>query len=166
MKVYNPSFTINIVAKAKKESKSKSVNVSRRCLAVVTKINGEFKAIVNYDKKDVDVTDTYSLNNEQLILPFTDESLDLHNKTYVWSKEKDSSGHYTCIIRNKITAKLSPGTKTQFDAIKENNLICGHIVRKNGTMYFDYEDLISYHYLSESHLTDVKIDDNKPLFTK
>ena len=65
-----------------------------------------------------------------------------------------------------MTANLSPGLPTQYNVIHENLLLAGHIIRKNGKMYFEYEDLVAYHYLSESRICDVKVDNTKPLFNK
>ena len=33
-------------------------------------------------------------------------------------------------------------------------------------MYFEYEDLVAYHYLAKYYLCEVNIDDTKPLFNK
>lgn len=166
MKVFIPSnFTIKL-ASTKKESKPKGNNVSRRCLAVVSKIDNEFKAIVNYEKNTIKLTDIFSIKNEQLILPFTEKSLELKGKIYVFAKEKDVYGNNICIIRDNITANISPGIPNQYDVFKENILISGHIIRNNNKLYFEYEDLISYHYLSEYRIHDVTIDDTKPLFNK
>lgn len=166
VKVFNPIFTINLASKPKKESKPSGSNISRKCYAVVAVIDGEYKAIVNYEKKHIYVREGGDLSNEQLVLPFTEESLSLKDKLYVWAKQKDKYGHHVCIIRDYMTAHLHPGVDGTYDAIRENLLIAGHIVRKNGKMYFEYEDLIAYHYLSEARITDVKVDNTKPLFKK
>ena len=65
-----------------------------------------------------------------------------------------------------MTANLSPGLSTQYNTVHENLLLAGHIIRKNGKMYFEYEDLVAYHYLAESRICDVKVDNTKPLFNK
>lgn len=164
VKVFNPVFTINIASKSKRESKPTSSNISRKCYAVVKEIDGEFKAIINIDKKYIYLKEGDELSNEQLILPFTEKSLDLKDKTYVFLKNKDEYGHFVCVIRNNNIAHLSPGTPTQYNAVHENLLIAGHIIRKDGKMYFEYEDLVANHYLSEYHICDVKVDNTKPLF--
>lgn len=168
MKVFNPSFNIVIASKPKRNinPKTKTNKTSRRCLAIVAKINNEFKAIVNYDKDVVDVTDSFTLKNEVLVLPFTERSLSLKDKERVWLKEKDKLGHSVCIIRDCTKTNVNPGIKDQYDVFKEDILIVGRIVKENGIMYFDYEDLISYNYKSENKLINVKIDDSKPLFSK
>lgn len=166
VKVFNPIFTINLANKPKKKHKPTGNNISRKCYAVVAIIDGEYKAIVNYKKESICICENEDLSNEQLVLPFTEESLSLKDKPYVWAKQKDKYGHNVCIIRDYMTAHLHPGVDGIYDAVRENLLIAGHIVRKNGKMYFEYEDLIAYHYLSEARITDVKIDDNKPLFNK
>ena len=166
VKVFNPVFTINIASKLKRESKLTGSNISRKCYAVVKEIEGEFKAVVNINKQYIRLKEGDELSNEQLILPFTERSLDLKGKIYVFLKEKDKYGHYVCIIRNTRTANLSPGLPTQYNTVHENLLLAGHIIRKNGKMYFEYEDFVAHHYLSESRICDVKVDNTKPLFNK
>lgn len=166
VKVFNPIFTINIASKPKKESKPSGTNISRKCYAVVAIIDGEYKAIVNYEKKHIYVYESGDLSNEQLVLPFTEKSLSLKDKLYICAKQKDKYGNNVCILRDYMTAHINPGVDGTYDAVRENLLIAGHIVRKNGKMYFEYEDLIAYHYLSEARITDVKIDNTKPLFKK
>lgn len=166
IKVFTPTLSIKLASKPKRSSKFSGNVISRKCLAVVTKIENEYKAIVNYDKQAIRVHENDELSNEQLILPFTEKSLELRDKEYVFLKEKDKYGHNVCVIREYMDAHLNPGTPTQYDVVKENILIAGHIVRKNGKMYFEYEDLVAYYYLSESRIRNINVDNTKPLFTK
>lgn len=166
-KVFAPAaFTIKLASKPKRETNLKGNNISRKCLAVVKEIDGEFKAVINLDKKYIRLKEGDELSNEQLVLPFTEKSLDLRDKLYVWLKKKDKYGHNVCIIRDSFTAHLHPGIPTQYDVFKENILISGHIVRKDGKMYFNYEDLVAFNYLNESYIIDINVDDTKPLFNK
>lgn len=165
-KVFLSKFTIKPVYKPEIKHNKVSTNISRKCLAVVAEIDGEFKAIINIDKQHILFREGDEVSNEQLVLPFTDKSLDLKGKTYVFSKEKDKSNHYVCIIRDSYNANTHPGLKFQYNTLHPNLLIAGHIIRKDGKMYFNYEDLISHHYLCEAHLCDIRIDANKPLFSK
>lgn len=166
VKVFNPVFTINIASKPKREFKLTGSNISRKCYAVVKEIDGEFKAVININKQHICLKEGDELSNEQLILPFTEHSLDLKGKIYVFLKEKDKYGHYVCVIRDTMTANLYPGLPTQYNVVHENLLLAGHIIRKDGKMYFEYEDLVAHHYLSESRICDVKVDNTKPLFNK
>ncbi len=166
VKVFNPVFTINLASKPKRESKPTGSNISRKCYAVVKEIDGEFKAVININKQHIRLKEGDELSNEQLILPFTEKSLDLKGKIYVFLKEKDKYGHYVCMIRDIMTANLAPGLPTQYNVVHENLLLAGHIICKDGKMYFEYEDLVAYHYLSESRICDVKVDNTKPLFNK
>lgn len=166
IKLHMPTFTIKAAYKPKHEPKSIGSNISRKCLAIVKEIDGEFKAIINIDKKHIYLKEGDELSNEQLVLPFTEKSLDLKDKTYVFLKDKDKYGNYVCIIRDSNTASLFPSLPKQYNTFHENLLIAGHIIRKNGKMYFEYEDLVAYHYLSESRICDVIIDNTKPLFNK
>lgn len=166
VKVFNPVFTINLASKPKRESKQTGSNISRKCYAVVKEIDGEFKAVININKQHIRLKEGDELSSEQLILPFTERSLDLKGKIYVFLKEKDKYGHYVCVIRDTMSAELHPGLPTQYNTVHENLLLAGHIIRKNGIMYFEYEDLVAYHYLSESRICDVRVDNDKPLFNK
>lgn len=166
VKVFNPVFTINLASKPKRKSKQTGNNISRKCYAVVKEIDGEFKAVININKQHIRLKEGDELSNEQLVLPFTERSLDLKGKIYVFLKEKDKYGYYVCMIRDTMTANLAPGLPTQYNVVHENLLLAGHIIRKDGKMYFEYEDLVAYHYLSESRICDVKVDNDKPLFNK
>ena len=166
IKLRIPTLTIKPASKSKREPKPTGSNISRKCYAVVKEIDGEFKAVINIDKQHIRLKKGDELSNEQLILPFTERSLDLKGKIYVFLKEKDKYGHYVCVIRDRNTAHFFPGIPTQYNTIHDNLLIAGHIIRKNGKMYFEYEDLVAHHYLAESHICDVKVDNNKPLFNK
>jgi hypothetical protein len=143
------------VTKTKREHKNET-KISRKCYAVVIKDeNGELKARIDTLKEAV---------NEYIVLPFTEKSLDLKDKTYVFHKDKDKYNHYVCEIRDKLTAAISYGSSNRYSVFHENMLIAGHIVRKNGKMYFDYETLVKYHYDSNGTVNEVKIDTSKPLF--
>ena len=166
VKIHMPTFTINVASKSKRKFKSTGNTISRKCYAVVKEIDGEFKAVININKQYIRLKEGDELSNEQLVLPFTEKSLDLKDKIYVFLKEKDKYGHYCCVIRDEFTAKWHPGLPIQYNAVHENLLLAGHIIRKNGIMYFEYEDLVAYHYLSKFHVSDIEVDDTKPLFNK
>ena len=163
-----PTFTINVVSKPKIKNNNdiSSNKCSRKCYAVVVKIDNEFKAVVNIDGNYDSVIEGDQFSNSKLTLPFTEESLELKGKTHVFLKDVDETGKQPVVIRTESQCHLHPGLPTQYDAVKENLLIAGHIIRKNGKMYFDYEDLVKYHYLAKFKLCDVKVDDNKSLFSK
>lgn len=163
-----PTFTINVVSKPKIKNNNdiSSNKCSRKCCAVVVKIDNEFKAVVNIDGNYDSVIEGDQFSNSKLTLPFTEESLELKGKTHVFLKDVDETGKQPVVIRTESQCHLHPGLPTQYDAVKENLLIAGHIIRKNGKMYFDYEDLVKYHYLAKFKLCDAKVDDNKPLFSK
>lgn len=168
VKVFMPTFTINVVSKPKVKNNNdiSSNKCSRKCYAVVVKIDNEFKAVVNIDGNYESVIEGDQFSNSKLTLPFTEESLELKGKTHVFLKDVDETGKQPVVIRTESQCHLHPGLPTQYDAVKENLLIAGHIIRKNGKMYFDYENLVKYHYLAKFKLCDVKVDDNKPLFSK
>lgn len=166
MKLFYPSFTINIASKSVKRSTRSYTKVSRKYLAVVKLVENELKAIINIDKHHIKIKDGDELSNEQLVLPFTEQSFDLKGRQYVWSRIKDKHGHRICIIRNIDYCILHPGLSHQYDTIRENLLIDGYIVRQNKKLYFNFEDVVSFNYLSEYRLKEIRIDETKPLFNK
>lgn len=165
-KVFLPNFTINIASKPKQESRGVPV-ISRKVLAIVAKIDNEYKAIINHEQKEVFYKEGDTTSTDKLILPFTEQSLSPKDKTYVWTKFKDkTTNKQICIIRDIITANLHPGTIDQYDTVIENLLIAGFIVRKDGKMLFKYTDLIAFHYANEGKINIVQIDETKPIFNK
>lgn len=166
-KIFTPTvFTIKIANKPKRISKKAKDVISCKCLAVVDIINGEYKAIVNYENKHFYLDEGSELINDKLLLPFTEESLSLRDKERVWLKEKDKYGHDVCIIRDSFKAHTFPGVPTQYNVLKKNLLISGYIVRRDNKMYFEYEDVVKYNYLAETSLSHPKIDSTQPLFKK
>ena len=165
-KTYNPIFTINIANIPKKTFIKSIKSISRKCFAVVIKENNEYKAAIDIDEKQVPIKFRNQFNNFKLIIPFTTESLNLKDKTHVFSKYKDEQGKYAITIRTEEQCHNFPGINTQYDALKENNLIAGYIVRENNKMYFDYKYLIKYHYSFNAKICDIEIDNTKPLFNK
>lgn len=135
------SFAIKDVTVNKVKRESKAVTkVGKKCQAVVIKDDDILKARLTTSP----VTDSEETLNEFLVLPLTPDSFNLKGKTKVFLKEKDKYGHYVCVIRDELTAKLHPGVDTQFDTLHEGLLISGHVVKKNGKQYFDYEDLVAF----------------------
>lgn len=166
--LHHPLLKINLASKpkVKRKTNKSSKNISRKCYAVVKLKDNEFKAIVNVDGDYISEIQEGEFSNSLLVLAFTKHSLDLKGKTHVWLKYKDKYGKNVCVIRTEKDANFNPGLNTQYNVFKENLLIAGHIVRIDNIMYFEYENLIKFHYLSDYKLQDVKIDNDKPLFNK
>lgn len=166
IKIFYPSFTINIAKKSVKRKLDNYVKVSRKCLAVIKIIEDEFKAIINIDNHNIKLHEGDELSNEQLVLSLTEQSFDLKGRQYVWYTRKDKYNNDVCLIRDIDYSLLHPGLPHQYKAIKENLLLSGYIVRKNGRLYFNYEDVISFNYRSNHRTKEPKIDESKPLFNK
>ena len=166
IKIFYPSFTINIAKKSVKRKLDNYVKVSRKCLAVIKIIEDEFKAIINIDNHNIKLHEGDELSTEQLVLPLTEQSFDLKGRQYVWYTRKDKYNNDICLIRDIDYSLLHPGLPHQYKAIKENLLLSGYIVRKNGRLYFNYEDVISFNYRSNHRTKEPKIDESKPLFNK
>lgn len=160
------TFTIKIATKSKNKVVESRTVLSRKCYAIVTKINDEFRAIINVDKNNSPRFEGDEFSNSQLVLPFTENSFDLKNKTHVFSKHKDKNGRYFCVIRKELDCKLNPGCSDQYSALKDKLLIAGRIIRINGKMYFEYETIIKYNYLYDYKINSIKINEDKPLFIK
>lgn len=150
------NFTIN-VAKVNKPKGNSSKQVSRKCLAVVITDENTIKARID--------TSPVEGCNEFLVLPFTTKSLELKGKTIVFFKDKDKYGHNQCYFRTTTDALINPGTNNQFDALRPGLLISGYIKRIDGKLYFDYEDLVAYKE-GGVHITDIRINEDKPIFNK
>ena len=153
--IHNFGVKLAAPVKTNKENKS-SGKVSRRCLAVVICVYEQLRARVN--------TSPVEDEPEYITLPFTEDSYNLKGRTHVFLKEKDEHGHI-CIIRDILSANRNPGSPSQYDSLKENLLICGYIIRKEGKLYFDYEELVAFTERG-NHITEPKINYDKPLFIK
>lgn len=134
------SFAIKLVSPSKVKRESKSfIKVGRKCQAVVILDDKQWKA-----RLTTSPVEDERIPDEFLVLPFTDSSLSLKGKIHVFLKEKDKYGHYVCIIRDKLNAELHPGLNVQYNVFHEGLLISGHIVKKEGKHYFEYEELIAF----------------------
>lgn len=152
-------FTINIAkSQRKKRTSCKPTRVSKLCKArVVLDEDGIYKAEINLKNDDT--------HPAHLIIPFTPDSYDLHDKIYVFSKEKTERNNYTCFVRTEENAKYNPGLDTQYNAFKPDIVIGGYIVRIDGKNYFDYVQLVSFNYKYEDYISIITRDDN-PIFKK
>uniref|UniRef100_A0AAU8MKJ4 Uncharacterized protein n=1 Tax=Geladintestivirus 2 TaxID=3233134 RepID=A0AAU8MKJ4_9CAUD len=152
----NNKFTIKISSPVKNRRHSNTKNIiSRKCYAIVIKDKEEWKAkIPLYNNID---------ENDAIIIPFTEESLSLKNKQYIFLHGKDNNNKDICIIRDSFKAYTQPGCKAQYKVFKEGMLISGYIVMINNIKYFEYETLIAF---TEKgfHINEVDIDADKPLF--
>ena len=151
------SFAIKIASPVKAvKNKSTSGKISRKCLAVVIIEDNVLKARIT--------TSPVEEQPEYLVIPFTEDSYDLKGRTHVFLKEKDKYGSI-CIIRDIFEANINPGSLSQYDALKEKLLISGYIIRKEGKLYFKYEELVAFTEKG-TYITDPKIKYDKPLFNK
>lgn len=150
-------FTIRINPIIKPKRIPKKNRASRRCLAVVIKNDGKFYAKIPYNNSE-DCDEFY-------ILPFTEESLSLKGKDYVFSTKLDEYGKRVCVIRDSVWCKLHPGIPEQYDVLIENILICGYMVRIDGVLHFKYEHLIAFTPYAE-HINEVRINLDEPLMTE
>lgn len=149
------SFKIKLASINKPKKQYSGTVISRKCIAIVIKIDGILKAKIN--TSPVEESDNF------IVIDFTDKSLELKGKTYVFLKQKDKYNHFVCIIRDINKANLFPGLPCQYDVLHEGLVISGHIIRKDGKMYFNYEDLLSFKEGSQ-FMEDVRIKEDKPLF--
>ena len=140
------TFTINL---AKRKPKVKTINKkSKRMFAVVIKDNdGILKARIQINTEDEDIR--YD------VLPFTDMSFDLKNKTHVFLKNRDKYGKRVCIIRNKSKTFLYSGQHPEFKVLDEGLLISGNIITIDNKRYFDYNKLVAFHELG-AHINEIE----------
>lgn len=162
MAIFNSILNINLSVpkKSRKIKKENDKNVSRKCYAVVIVDNGEFKAKI----KNV-TTENEDVAKEFIVIPFTEKSLSLKDKIYVFNKTKDKYNKLVCIIREPVKANINYGTKKQYDVLKEGLLLSGFIIKDKGKLYFDYKNLIAFNENSP-HLNEDNVDEELPLFKK
>lgn len=146
-------FNIKIANSNTKVSKT-FTKVSRKCLATIIKINGVFKAKISLLKKN---------ETDYLVIDLTPKSLDLKGKTHVFSTKFDDKGRHILIIRDIIKAYFHPGLNNQYVTVKEGCVVSGHIMKCNGKMYFEYEELIAFSEHS-GRINETKIITDTPLF--
>lgn len=132
----NIKFNIKL-ASFKKINSSKNKHIGKKYQAIVIKENDIFKAkLISSPVEDT------KLFRKISILPFTEESFNLRNSTHIYSKKRDKSNHYICIIRKPIEAKLGPINDSNFSTLREGLKIEGHIYIKDNIYYFNYEKLL------------------------
>ncbi len=102
--------------------------------ALCVKEDGEFKARISASLLKGDVKD-------DLVIPFTKESYDLH-RALVFSIKPDAQGRYEKFLRHETTYKYHPGLPTQYCALCENYIFSGNIVTINGKKFFDMKEVI------------------------
>ena len=78
-----------------------------------------------------------------LVIPFTERSYDIVGRTTVFTREVDERGKRTRYIRSELKAKFMPGDPKRYIPFAPNWIVKGHIVRENGTLKFDFDDIIT-----------------------
>ena len=148
-------FTINIVKGLKKRPLADKPNkVSRLCIGTVIKEENEYKIKISL-RNDPEYSDF-------IIVPFTEESLELKGKTIVYSHEKDKYGHNIAYHRDPSICTIFPGLPTQYTAVIERLVCSGYVVRKDGKLMFDLKE--THGVGNYVHDLPTRIDDTKPLF--
>jgi len=125
--------------------------VSRLCLAKVHFDEGKWCAIVDITLPDCET--------EYMQFEITDKSL--VNPKYIFSKQKDETGHYETIIRDN-TWKHHGYDTEKYDVLREGLIIAGHINKIEGQLYFIYEEFIGYDY--SRFMNDIIIKTDTPVF--
>lgn len=96
--------------------------------------DGTYKVSISMDNDPV--------HPDLRILDFTERSYDLACKTNVFSRTVDKHGRRTRFIRSEVHAKYMPGLPEQYIPFAPNWIVRGYIVNDNGTMKFDFKNLI------------------------
>lgn len=146
-------FTINIAKGIKHTTTVSKPKASRLCLGTVVKVNEVYQCKVYLHNTSND--------EEFIIVPFTEESLNLKDKTMVYGTKKDKNNHWIEYHRDKLVAHIHPGLPTQYTTVVEGCVCSGHVIRQNGKLYFDMKNVHGIGKL----LRDVPIiDESVPLF--
>lgn len=142
------TFTINL-AKSKPKPKT-TTKKSKRMFGVVIDDDGVLKCRIQTNTEDEDI--------QYEVLPFTDMSFDLKNKTHVFLKNRDKYGKRVCILRNKNKAVLYSGQHPEFKVLDKGLLISGYIITIDNKRYFDYDKLVAFHELG-AHINEIQEDE-------
>lgn len=149
------SFTINIAKGFKKKPKiSKPNRVSRLCIGTAIKEGDEYKIKISL-RNDPEYPDF-------LVIPFTEESLELKGKVIVYSQEKDKYGRHICYHRDPSICKLFPGLPTQYTVVIERLVCSGYVIRKDNKLMFDLKE--THGIGNYMYNLPIRIDESKPLF--
>ena len=143
------TFTINL---AKNKTKPKTTTKkSKRMFGVVIEDDGVLKCRIQTNTEDEDI--------QYEVLPFTDMSFDLKNKTHVFLKNRDKYGKRVCIIRDKSKAFLYSGQHPEYKVLDKGLLISGYIITINNKRYFNYDNLVAFHELG-AHINEIEEDEH------
>ncbi len=117
----------------------KPVRVKKKTLtgtveALCIKEDGIFKARIKASCLGGDAKD-------DLVIPFTKESYDLH-RAEVFSIEPEANRGHIMYIRDRSQYLYHPGLDTQYSALCENYIFSGKVVTINGKKYFDMKEVI------------------------
>lgn len=113
----------------------KKVSNKLYCVCVLNE-NKEFEAHINL-ANNTNYPDIFSL-------PFTEESKNLKGKEKVFTINPDKQGKYTCIIRDKTQAVLSPVNPDIYTPFRKDYVYLGYIVEQDGKKQFDIRDCIGH----------------------
>ena len=112
------------------------------------KLIGKSKRGVVFQDEDGTYKVYISMENDPnypdlLVIPFTERSYDIVGRTTVFTREVDEHGKRTRYIRSELKAKFMPGDPKRYIPFAPNWIVKGHIVRENGTLKFDFDDIIT-----------------------
>ena len=112
------------------------------------KLTGKSKHGVVFQDKDGTYKVSISMENDPnypdlLVIPFTERSYNIVGKTTVFAREVDKHGRRIRYIRSEENAKFMPGDPKRYIPFAPNWIVKGHIARENGTLKFDFDDIIT-----------------------
>ena len=112
------------------------------------KLTGKSKHGVVFQDEDGTYKVYISMENDPnypdlLVIPFTERSYDIVGRTTVFTREVDERGKRTRYIRSELKAIFMPGDSKRYIPFAPNWIVKGHIVRENGTLKFDFDDIIT-----------------------
>lgn len=135
---FNLKFKAKPVAKTIKNKNDASfTHVSKQCIGVCQLEDGNYIVRVptfefdsSYKKNNNKVID---ISTSNLILPLTEESLELHGKTHIFRKVGNK---YECRIREDDKAKVFPNVREVFSSVCHNWQFKGYVVKENNKLKF------------------------------
>lgn len=130
-KLPTADFIFRPAIKAKNERPKKPTKViTRKLLAVAVLKDNNYVA-------EVITKSIEGYTQDITVMPFSNKSFDLRNKTNVWYKKPDKNGKYTRVDRNDIECHFFPGAEDTYQTMAPDRVFDGYIVIEDNIKKFD-----------------------------
>lgn len=132
LNTFTSGFSIKPAAIKPKKEKVPKKQIIKVLYCIARRKGDAWEAHVN--TKDVE---NYK---DVTILPFSPKSFIMKGKTNIFSITKDKTNHYVRIMRNILDSFMFEGNEENYCTLCDNRVFSGHIVKIDGTLYFDMKE--------------------------